>query len=293
MSAPVDNLVRAWAGPQAISVRADDEGDGNTLLGHFAVFDTWTEIDSWYEGRFLERIAPGAFVQTFKERGDKIRVLYDHGGDPSIGNKPLGAIDVLREDDEGAYYEVDLFDASYVNDLKPALRAGQLGASFRFRVTAEERVEAPKPSKENPAGLPERTITGAEVYEFGPVTFPAYPEASAGMRSRTDEFLDHFINDPKFVARFRERVGPAVVEQIRASLPPTAEQAEPAGDTPTATRATDVDEAPTATATSTPELDADGAEREANDHFERRAARHRASTSAFDAHLERLKETPS
>lgn len=294
MSAPVDNLVRAWAGPQAIEFRAaDDDGDGNKLVGHFAVFDTWTEIDSWYEGRFLERIEKGAFKQTFKERGDKIRVLYDHGADPSVGNKPLGAIDVLREDDEGAYYEVDLFDASYVNDLKPALRAGQLGASFRFRVTSEERNENPKPSKDNPAGLPERTITGAEVYEFGPVTFPAYPEATAGMRSRTDEFIDRFISDPKFVARLRERVGPGVVDKIQASLPPTAETVTPADEAPTATSADEARETPTAVAAE-PGQDADGAERDTtNDQLERRLARWKTSTAVFDAHVARLKETES
>jgi hypothetical protein len=173
MSAPVDNLVRAWAGPQATSVRADD-GEGSTMVGHFAVFDQWTEINSTFEGRFLERIAPGAFADTFKTRGDKIRVLYDHGADPQIGNKPLGAPTVMREDETGAYYEVSLFDASYVNDLKPAIRAGQLGASFRFRVTGEEWDETPERSTSNPDGLPERTIKGTELYEFGPVTFPAY-----------------------------------------------------------------------------------------------------------------------
>lgn len=284
MSAPVDNLVRAWAGPQAIEFRAN-AAEGNKLVGHFAVFDTWTEINSYYEGQFLERIGSGAFDQTFKERGDKIRVLYDHGADPSIGNKPLGTPDVLREDNEGAYYEVDLFDASYVNDLKPALRAGQLGASFRFRVTSEDWDNSPKSSDYNPAGLPERTITGAEVYEFGPVTFPAYPEASAGMRSRTDEFLERFLDDPKFVARFRERVGPAVVNQIRATLPPTADEAT-AEETPTATAATEARETPTAIAAD-PESGADGTERDATDQTARRIALHKGSTTEFDAFLAR------
>ena len=181
-----------------------------------------------FEGDFLERIAPGAFKDTFKARGDQIRVLYDHGADPMIGNKPLGAPDVLREDKTGAYYEVSLFDSSYVNDLKPAIRSGQLGASFRFKVTGETWAIEPEATRDNPKMLDERTITGVDLYEFGPVTFPAYPDASAGLRSRTDEFIEHFLNDPQFVARFKERAGPAVVEQIRASLP-TAGVAVPDG----------------------------------------------------------------
>src|SRR5262245_130360 len=70
-----------------------------TMVGHFAMFNVWYEINSWYEGRFLERVAPGAFRKTFRENGDRIRVLLEHGYDPSVGDKPLGAPDELREDD--------------------------------------------------------------------------------------------------------------------------------------------------------------------------------------------------
>lgn len=231
MTHPVDNLVRARYDSGAAELRAkDDEGDGRTLFGHFAVFDRWTEIDSWFEGRFLERVGDKAFVRTFKERGDKIRVLYDHGHDPSIGNKPLGAPDVLRTDKGvGAYYESELFDADYVNSLIPALRAKQLGASFRFRVTGEEWVEPKKASDYNPDKLPERTITDVDLYEFGPVTFPAYDDATAGVRSRgSDAFVDHLLSDPGFVARFTERAGLAVVEKILASLPDDVRKEAPA-----------------------------------------------------------------
>lgn len=220
MASPVDNLVRAWARPEAASIRADNgAADGRTMVGHFAVFDRWTTIDSWYEGRFRERVGEGAFKQTMKDRSGQIRILYDHGHDPQIGNKPLGAPDVLREDSMGAYYESQLFDTSYVNDLLPALRAGQMGASFRFRITGEEWVEPAKPTDVNPEMLPERTITGVELYEFGPVTFPAYSDATAGLRSRSDEFIDWMFNDPTFVARLTERAGLSVVERILATVP--------------------------------------------------------------------------
>jgi len=38
----------------------------------------------------------------------------------------------------------------------------------------------------NPDAIPERTILQTQVFEFGPVTFPAYEGASAGVRSLTD-----------------------------------------------------------------------------------------------------------
>jgi HK97 family phage prohead protease len=270
---PIDNLVRAWIDPEATVVRAKDDGDGSKMVGHFAVFNSWTRISSAYEGTFLERIAPGAVADTFDTRANQIRVLYDHGADPQIGNKPLGTPTVLREDSKGAYYEVDLFDSSYVNDLKPAIRAGQLGASFRFKVTSESWETPTEARSDNPDRLEERTITGAELYEFGPVTFPAYADASAGLRSRTDEFLEHFLCDPKFVARFTERAGLKATEHILATLPPTAQVEEntiPALEE----RADD-----------TPTESADGDE---DDTTQRRKAYFERSVAGFAAHLSRL-----
>lgn len=207
---PRDELFRAFR--PGVELRDDGTDEGPVMVGHFAVFNRWTEIDSLWEGRFLERIAPGAFRKTFREGRDAMRVLFQHGHDPQVGDKPIGSIRELREDDTGAYYEVPLLDARYVTeDVLPGLRAGVYGASFRFRVLREEFVQEPKVSAENPAGLPERTIKEAVVREFGPVTFPAYPEATAGIRSLTDEMvLGRLARDPRGVARLLETLSGSV-----------------------------------------------------------------------------------
>lgn len=202
---PRDNLVRAMRGGVAVRriapavERAEDDAEPSanengmpTMFGHFSTFNDWYEVDSYFEGHFLERIALGAFKKTFREQTPI--VLYNHGYDGTCGDKPLGAPDVLREDDIGPYYEVPLLDASYVRDLVPALDAGLLGASFRFSVMREDFVKEPGTAEHNPAGLPERTIKEMRVSEFGPVSFPANPAAtagvrSAGLRSMTDEYL--------------------------------------------------------------------------------------------------------
>lgn len=211
-----DNLLRALADPGAAQFRTNAEG--NTLFGHFAVFNEWTRIESAYEGTFMERIAPGAFSATFAERGDSIRVLYDHGKDPSIGNKPLGVVQVLSEDERGAFYAVDLFDAAYVNELRPALQAGQLGASFRFSVIDETWTTPSMATAHNPERLEERTINKLALYEFGPVTFPAYEAATAGLRSRTDDFMQ-MLADPAFAVRLADRIGTRAAEHLIGSLP--------------------------------------------------------------------------
>ena len=223
MDTLTDNLARMRPLADAAAFRDDDgdNGDGRTLYGHFSVFDTWYEVNSVWEGNFLERIAPGAFTRTISERGDQVKALYDHGHDPTLGNKPLGPFKELKEDKVGGYYEIGLIDTDYNRDfIIPAARAGLLGASFRFRVRAEEWKDDPGVSKENPKGVPERTITDTDLYELGPVTFPANAAANAALRSTSDEFIDRLFNDPLFVARFTERAGVGVIEKLFASLPP-------------------------------------------------------------------------
>ena len=178
-TAPRDDLIRMIELPAAqIEFRAsDEEGVIGTLTGYAAVFNTDTVIDSW-EGRFIERIAPGAFAKTLQERGDRIKVLFNHGFDPSIGDKPLGKPRVQREDRNGLYVEVPLDDTSYNRDLVASLRSGALdGQSFRFSVTREEW-EEPEDA------LPVRTLSEVKLYEYGPVTFPAYEATTAGVRAR-------------------------------------------------------------------------------------------------------------
>ena len=214
---PRENLYRAAYDDGVIELRDQGEGGMPTLTGHFAVFDTWTEINSAYEGRFLERVAPTALNKTISEGRDQMRVLFQHGRDPQIGDKVLGPIARLEADQTGAYYEVPLLDTSYNRDLIPGLQAGLYGASFRFQVMAEEFVQRPRKSDYNPNGLPERTITEARVREFGPVTFGAYPTATSGVRSTTDEVLMAMLVEDQ--ERARDLVRRAGISLAGVELP--------------------------------------------------------------------------
>lgn len=201
------DIVRALsATPELRAAAKPDDGLG-LLNGHFSVFNTWYEVNSLWEGNFLERVAPGAFAQTITEDRSGMKVLFDHGHDPQVGNKVLGPIRTLQEDSEGPYYEVPLLDTSYNRDLLPGLAAGVYGASFRFRVREESWNDEPGASDHNPKGIPERTILNTRTMEFGPVTFPASPEASAGVRSLTDQFYD----------RLRQRDTSAYQAAVRAA----------------------------------------------------------------------------
>ena len=222
--APREDLIR-----MSTTLRHEDGDDGSLLVGYAAVFNEETVIDSW-EGKFIERIAPGAFRKTLKERGDQIKVLFNHGMDPSIGDKPLGKPDVMKEDDRGLYVQVPLDDTSYNADIKALLRSGALdGMSFRMTVL-EDKWEEPE------AGLPIRTIKQVRLYEFGPVTFPAYAATQAGVRAHAPAAYDAWRSAngaPKTSALLQEE--------------PSDQQDPPAGDD--ATEATSIESGPDVQAT--------------------------------------------
>lgn len=191
----ITDLEIVRAAPLVAALRAadaDTSADGLGLLEvRFSVFNTWYEIDSWWEGKFLERTAPGAFAKTMRERRDQVVSLFNHGMDFNIGDKVLGPIEDLYEDRDAPVGLVRLMDTSYNRDLEPGLRAGVYRSSFMFNVIREEWDDEPGESDHNPKGLPERTIKEVRLFEFGPVTFPANPAATSGMRSMTDEYFEH------------------------------------------------------------------------------------------------------
>jgi HK97 family phage prohead protease len=202
---PRDGLVRAT--DATFEVRAASEGQKMpTLFGYLLRFEEWTRIDSLLEGTFMERIAPGAARKTLTESATSIRVLFNHGKDPTVGERALTKA-TFKEDTSGVYYEGELFDTSYNRDLVPALESGVYGSSMRFRVVKEEFVQEPERSAYNPDGIPERTVTELELREAGPVTFPAYEGATAGLRSLTDFYVTTALkSDPDRFSALLETV---------------------------------------------------------------------------------------
>jgi len=178
-NAPKALLTRA----ATFTTRAADD-DGFTLEGYAAVFDSPTLIDSW-EGRFEERIAPGAFAKTIQERTPVVQ--FDHGHDIATGSVPIAAIDDIREDKRGLFVAARMFDNPRVEPIRQAIAGGAIdGMSFRFRVVREEWDES--------GDTDVRTIREAELFELGPVVFPAYEQTTVGVRSR--QALDA-LQDPE------------------------------------------------------------------------------------------------
>lgn len=176
----------------------DDSGDGRTLTGYAAVFNQDTEINSW-EGNFFERIAPGAFKKTLREKTPIMQ--FDHGHDMRTGSVPIGKFEDVHEDTKGLYVEGRLFDNPVVEPIRQAIEAEAIdGMSFRFQVVRDEWRDKDgkkiKPEElwdllwsPGERGPLSRTIKEVKLSEAGPVVFPAYDGTSVGVRSETPDDL--------------------------------------------------------------------------------------------------------
>lgn len=173
------DLTLATAGLQ---VRADgDSAPGFT--GHAAVFNSRTAIGNPLTWGFYEEIAAGAFTKTIAE-GDA-RFLIDHDTRMVVSRVSAGSLR-LAQDRVGLAVDADLdTELSYVRDLVVNLRNKNVtGMSFGFRVIKDdwepveiETVDGDKAEAEL------RIIREVQLFEVSAVTFPAYEDTDAGLRS--------------------------------------------------------------------------------------------------------------
>ena len=163
-------------------VRVESRDDGKpVIVGYGAVFhrasDPGTEFRLWDD--IVERIAPGAFGRV---GDDDVRGLYNHDPRAVLGRVKAGTMRI-SVDDIGLRYEIDPPDTQVGRDTLESIRRGDVdGSSFAF---------LPRPNgvrwEQHPDGTGVRWLTNVEVFDVGPVTYPAYPSASAGVRSAGDQ----------------------------------------------------------------------------------------------------------
>lgn len=174
----------------------DPDGDGRTLEGYAAVFDQPTIIES-YAGDFEETVSRGAFKKTLQERTPVMQ--FDHGNDKAVGTAPIAGIQELQEDGEGLLVRARLLDTPRVEDIRQAIRLKAIrGMSFKFRVVRDRWIDRDgtripdddlADMLEDPGdrGPIRRQITEVELFELGPVVFPAYAQTTVGVRSLPED----------------------------------------------------------------------------------------------------------
>lgn len=181
---------------------------------------------------FIEQIAPGA-AKNALERSD-IRALKNH--DPNLIFGRQGVNLQFTEDKNGLKYVATPIDTRTYNDVAEEIAAGLLtGQSFGFTVLRDEWSDLD-------SDHPKRTITEiGEIFDVGPVSYPAYPDTSVALRSldaakaevapeveaptfTLAEIVTLTIDGEDFVFDGEDRFDRAAekIEELRASLSPTS-----------------------------------------------------------------------
>jgi len=148
------------------------EYEGNTVRGYAAVYNS----DSEWMGGFYEQIAPGAFDGVMD---NDVRAYFNHDENLLLGRVSSGTLRI-GTDARGLYYEVDMPNTSYANDLVELMKRGDVNqSSFAFLI-GEDRWEERD-------GKTYRIIEKvSRLLDVSPVAQPAYPDATSElMRNNT------------------------------------------------------------------------------------------------------------
>ena len=119
-----------------------------------------------------DKVMPGAYAASLSrlsERGDKVRMLWQH--DPT---RPIGVWDEVREDGKGLWVKGRLLpDVAQAREAAALIQAGAIdGLSIGYRTLRAERDKAGR-----------RVLAEVELWEVSLVTFPMLPEAKVGRKS--------------------------------------------------------------------------------------------------------------
>ena len=174
--------IRAITTPAKVEIRED--GEIGKIYGYPIVYNRDSE-----DMGFIERIAPGAAKKAL-ETSD-IRALKNH--DPNLIFGRSGVNLTFKEDKDGLQYEATPIDTDNYRTIAKEINAGLLtGQSFGFTILSDEWTDLD-------TDKPQRTITEiGEIFDVGPVTYPAYTDTSVALRSLEKAKENPEENKPKF-----------------------------------------------------------------------------------------------
>lgn len=171
-SEPVPDIERRTILSEDLEMRIEDGDEAKLLTGYAAKFNKLSEVLFW----FREKIAPGAFTDALKT--SDVRALKNHDPNLLLGRSTSGTLR-LDENKTGLKFEIDIPDTNTGRDTAEEVRRGDItGCSFAFTVDEESWRFDP-----NGDGIDERTIIKIrQLFDIGPVTYPAYPDTSVAAR---------------------------------------------------------------------------------------------------------------
>jgi len=174
------------------------------LTGYAAKYNKWS-VDL---GGFREKIKKGAFDEALEN--SNIMCLKNHDPNLVLGRNTSGTLR-LKTNSVGLNFDDDVPDTTTGRDTVEEVRRGDIsGCSFSFTIAEDDW-------KYLEDGTVERTIIKVgEMFDVGPVTFPAYPDTTVSARS-LDKLKDTI-----------EKRDVATAEETAVEAEETAEVAEEA-----------------------------------------------------------------
>ncbi len=163
-----------------VEIRSTGEGEKQKKkITGYAV--KWDQLSDPIWGMFQERFRKGAFSNCLSNNPDVIGD-WQHDMSEIMGRTTAGTL-IVEEDDIGLRYEID--PPSWAEKHIETIERGDVtGSSFIFQATKTEWDDT------NP-DMSIRTVIEAELIEVSPVTFPAYPQSEAGIRSAQEILNEH------------------------------------------------------------------------------------------------------
>jgi hypothetical protein len=175
-----DREVRSF--PVEVRVEQRDGEESPKIRGYAAVFDEWSED----LGGFREVIRRGAFKKTIKEAD--VRALWNHDANYVLGRTKSGSL-TLGEDRTGLAIEVDPPRTQWATDLLESIRRGDVDQmSFGFRTVKDSW-------DDGDVNAIKRELLEVELFDVSPVTYPAYPQTSVGVREHLRSLQSEPVDD--------------------------------------------------------------------------------------------------
>lgn len=155
-------------------MRAAEEEGALRIEGYPIVYGVYAPI-AW----FREVIRPGAATAALKT-ADEI-VLWNHDTSQPMARRSAGTLEV-KEDEKGVFIRADVSKTRWGRDGYEAIKSGHIiKMSFAFDMMGGEE----KWLKEQIEGVYIETreiVSFGHLYDYSPVSFPAYEDTSVGAR---------------------------------------------------------------------------------------------------------------
>ena len=201
MAKEIENMERRILSVEDVELRVSDD-EKPKIIGYAAKFGKWS-LDL---GGFREKIKSGAFDEALKRDDADVRALKNHDSNLILGRTTSGTLR-LNTNSVGLQVEIDPPDTNTGRDTVEEIRRKDItGMSFAF-TTAEDDW------KYLEDGNVERTIIKVgELFDVGPVTYPAYPDTSVAARSM-DAYKEEVEQEKKEIETVVEKTDEEIKEE--------------------------------------------------------------------------------